>query len=163
MRNTSRKADRRPGQCPGRRKNDELASELLLVISTVLPRYLGYTMSRLALIVVFVAALLAAVATNAAKPRRISHNESGSYEAFPDVCRLADGELVAVFYAGYGHISLPRPGSSKDGRICIMRSQDDGRILCLYYVEERPGSRICQAVFRVNGETITCESSTLLQ
>jgi hypothetical protein len=40
---------------------------------------------------------------------------------------------------------------------------DNGRILCLYYVEERPGSRIRQAVFRVNGETITCESSTLLQ
>lgn len=88
---------------------------------------MSYPMSRLALIVVFVVALVAAVAANAAEPRRISHNESGSYEAFPDVCRLADGELVAVFYAGYGHISLPRPGSSKDGRICIMRSQDDGR------------------------------------
>ena len=68
-----------------------------------------YPMSRLALIVVFVTAILAGVAANAAEPRRISHNESGSYEAFPDVCRLADGELVAVFYAGYGHISLPRP------------------------------------------------------
>ena len=86
-----------------------------------------YPMGRLALIVVFVTAILAGVAANAAEPRRISHNESGSYEAFPDVCRLADGELVAVFYAGHGHISLPRPGSSKDGRICIMRSQDDGR------------------------------------
>jgi hypothetical protein len=26
---------------------------------------------------------------------------------------------------------------------------DNGRILCLYYVEERPGSRIRQAVFHV--------------
>ena len=37
---------------------------------------MSYPKSRLALIVVFVIALLAAVADNAAEPRRISHNES---------------------------------------------------------------------------------------
>lgn len=35
-----------------------------------------YPMSRLALIVIFVTAILAGVAANAAEPRRISHNES---------------------------------------------------------------------------------------
>ena len=33
---------------------------------------------------------------------------SGTYQAFPDACRLANGDLVCVFYAGYGHVSLPR-------------------------------------------------------
>ncbi len=32
---------------------------------------------------------------------------AGGYEAFPDVCRLSDGRLMSVFYAGYGHVSLP--------------------------------------------------------
>ena len=82
-------------------------------------------MSRREVTAAFVVVLVAVVA-NAAEHRRITHNESGSYEAFPDVCRLADRKLVAVFYAGYGHISLPRPDSPGDGRICIMRSQDDG-------------------------------------
>ncbi len=81
-------------------------------------------MSRLAFLVF---ALLAVVSVNAAEPRRITHNESANYEAFPDVCRLDDGDLVAVFYAGYGHGSPPRPGSPKGGRNCIMRSEDDGR------------------------------------
>ena len=32
---------------------------------------------------------------------------AGGYEAFPDVCRLADGRLMAGFYAGSVHVSLP--------------------------------------------------------
>lgn len=62
-----------------------------------------------------------------AQNRQVTHNESGIYEAFPDVCRLADGELVAVFYAGYGHVSLPKADAPKGGRICLMRSKDNGR------------------------------------
>jgi sialidase-1 len=52
---------------------------------------------------------------------------SGSYQAFPDVCRLADGDLLCVFYAGYGHVSLPRKDWPKGGRICSVRSPDEGR------------------------------------
>jgi hypothetical protein len=37
---------------------------------------MSYPMSRLALIVVFVTAILAEVAANAAEPGRMSHNES---------------------------------------------------------------------------------------
>ena len=31
---------------------------------------------------------------------------AGGYEAFPDVCRMKDGRLICVFYAGYGHVAL---------------------------------------------------------
>ena len=51
---------------------------------------------------------------------------SGTYQAFPDICRSKDGELLCVFYAGYSHISLPAPDFLKGGRICMVRSDDDG-------------------------------------
>lgn len=52
---------------------------------------------------------------------------AGSYQAFPDACRLKNGEILCVFYAGYGHVSLPRPDFPQGGRICLVRSRDDGR------------------------------------
>jgi|GEM_PF-911513 len=52
---------------------------------------------------------------------------AGGYEAFPDVCRLADGRLMAVFYAGYDHVSLPTPRWPKGGRIAYVFSGDEGR------------------------------------
>jgi len=52
---------------------------------------------------------------------------AGGYEAFPDVCRLKDGRLMAVFYAGYGHVSLPTPAWPKGGRISACLSSDEGR------------------------------------
>jgi len=58
---------------------------------------------------------------------------AGGYEAFPDVCRLQDGRLMAVFYAGYGHVSLPDERLPKGGRICYCLSSDEGRearVLC---------------------------------
>ncbi len=58
----------------------------------------------------------------------ISRGEAaGTYQAFTDVCRLANGDLLCVFYAGYGHVSLPRPDFRRGGRICSVRSPDDGR------------------------------------
>jgi len=51
---------------------------------------------------------------------------AGAYEAFPDVCRLSDGRLMAVFYAGYGHISFPNEKLPKGGRICCCYSSDEG-------------------------------------
>ena len=51
---------------------------------------------------------------------------AGGYEAFPDVCRLSDGRLIAVFYAGYGHVSMPCPRLPKGGRICYCTSADEG-------------------------------------
>jgi hypothetical protein len=60
---------------------------------------------------------------------------AGGYEAFPDLCRLPDGELLCVFYAGFAHVSLPAyaPGGTlpatcaNAGRVCLVRSRDNGR------------------------------------
>lgn len=52
---------------------------------------------------------------------------AGGYEAFPDVCRLSDGRLMAVFYAGYGHVALPNGTWPKGGRISACTSSDEGR------------------------------------
>lgn len=61
-------------------------------------------------------------------PLILSRGEAaGLYQAFPDVCRLQNGDLLCVFYAGYGHVSLPKAGWPKGGRICRVRSEDDGR------------------------------------
>ena len=52
---------------------------------------------------------------------------AGGYEAFPDVCRLSDGRLMTVFYAGYGHVSLPASQLPKGGRVAFCTSSDEGR------------------------------------
>ncbi len=52
---------------------------------------------------------------------------AGGYEAFPDVCRLQDGSLMCVFYAGYGHIALPNEQLPKGGRISYCLSDDEGK------------------------------------
>ena len=52
---------------------------------------------------------------------------AGAYEAFPDVCRLADGRLMCVFYAGYGHVALPNEQLPRGGRISFCTSADEGR------------------------------------
>jgi hypothetical protein len=58
----------------------------------------------------------------------ISRGEAaGVYQAFPDVCRLQNGDLAVVFYAGYGHVSVPNADWPKGGRICMVRSSDEGR------------------------------------
>ncbi len=51
---------------------------------------------------------------------------AGAYEAFPDVCRLKDGRLMCVFYAGYSHVSLPTEKYPRGGRIACCFSEDEG-------------------------------------
>ena len=58
--------------------------------------------------------------------RIVTDAGAGGYQAFPDVCRLKTGELLCVFYAGYTHISHPRSGLPKGGRIMGVRSSDEG-------------------------------------
>lgn len=53
--------------------------------------------------------------------------EAGGYAAFPDVCRLQNGDLLCVFYAGYGHVSVPTAALPKGGRISATRSTDGGK------------------------------------
>lgn len=52
---------------------------------------------------------------------------SGSYHAFPDACRLPNGDILVVFYAGYSHISPPNADWPRGGRICSVTSTDEGR------------------------------------
>jgi len=52
---------------------------------------------------------------------------SGGYEAFPDVCRLADGRLMCAFYAGHGHVSLPDERYPRGGRLVFCTSNDEGK------------------------------------
>ena len=59
--------------------------------------------------------------------RIVTDAGAGGYQAFPDVCRLKSGELLCVFYAGYGHVSHPNAKLPKGGRICAVRSRDEGR------------------------------------
>lgn len=49
------------------------------------------------------------------------------YQAFPDACRLKNGDILAAFYAGYGHVSLASDDFPLGGRICMVRSSDEGR------------------------------------
>ena len=69
------------------------------------------------------------VSITIAEPSRriVTDAGAGGYQAFPDVCRLKKGELLCVFYAGYGHVSHPRESLPKGGRICAVRSNDEGR------------------------------------
>ncbi len=52
---------------------------------------------------------------------------AGPYQAFPDACRLPNGDLACVFYAGYAHVSLPNEEWPRGGRICMVQSSDEGR------------------------------------
>jgi len=52
---------------------------------------------------------------------------AGGYEAFPDVCRMKDGRLMCVFYAGYSHVALPNNLYPKGGRIAYCISENEGR------------------------------------
>jgi Neuraminidase (sialidase) len=55
-----------------------------------------------------------------------SGEAAGGYAAFPDVCRLKNGELFCVFYSGYGHVSTPNGKWPRGGRIMAVRSSDNG-------------------------------------
>ena len=49
------------------------------------------------------------------------------YQAFPDACRLQNGDIIVVFYAGYTHVSIATDEFPLGGRLCFVRSSDEGR------------------------------------
>jgi hypothetical protein len=69
------------------------------------------------------------VATIASARHQIvcSGEAAGGYAAFPDICRLKNGDLYCVFYSGYGHVSAPNDKWPKGGRIMAVRSTDNGK------------------------------------
>lgn len=71
---------------------------------------------------------LAVTSTALAQHQIVCSGEAaGGYAAFPDVCRLGNGELFCVFYSGYGHVSAPNAAWPKGGRIMAVRSADNGQ------------------------------------
>ena len=52
---------------------------------------------------------------------------AGSYEAFPDIVKLRNGDLLCVFYSGYSHVALPNERLPKGGLIAACRSTDGGK------------------------------------
>ena len=52
---------------------------------------------------------------------------AGSYEAFPDVVKLQNGDLLCVFYAGYRHVSHPCEKWPTGSWIAGCRSTDGGK------------------------------------
>src|ERR1700745_1436112 len=75
-----------------------------------------------------VSILLLGLSTASAQHQIVcSGKAAGGYAAFPDVCRLRNGELFCVFYSGYGHVSTPNAKWPKGGRIMAVRSSDNGQ------------------------------------
>lgn len=52
---------------------------------------------------------------------------AGDYQAFPDMCRLQNGDLMAVFYAGDSHVTGISEKYPLAGRVCMTRSSDEGK------------------------------------
>jgi sialidase-1 len=50
----------------------------------------------------------------------------GGFEAWPDVKRLDNGELLVAFYAGYAHGSPPTERLPRSGKMALVRSKDNG-------------------------------------
>jgi hypothetical protein len=73
--------------------------------------------------------LFLSLATTASAQHQIvcSGEAAGGYAAFPDVCRLHNGDLFCVFYSGYRHVSPPNDKWPKGGRIMAVRSTDNGQ------------------------------------
>lgn len=103
--------------------------------------------------------------------RIVTDAGAGGYQAFPDICRTRNGDLICVFYAGYSHISHPTPSLPQGGRICGIRSRDDGKTWSAPFVvadtpdDDRdpsivclPDGRLLVNFFRygLNGECDTC-------
>jgi BNR repeat-like domain/Prenyltransferase and squalene oxidase repeat len=57
----------------------------------------------------------------------VNGKAAGGYAAFPDVCRTKTGDLLCVFYSGYGHVSKPSAEWPRAGRVMAVRSTDNGR------------------------------------
>lgn len=52
---------------------------------------------------------------------------SGEYQAFTDAVKLENGDILSVFYAGESHVTYPSEAYPKTGRLCMVRSSDNGK------------------------------------
>jgi Neuraminidase (sialidase) len=75
----------------------------------------------------FTVSMLLASTASAQHQIVCSGEAAGGDAAFPNVCRLQNGDLYCVFYSGYGHVSTPNDTWPKGGRIMAVRSSDNGK------------------------------------
>lgn len=76
---------------------------------------------------ILISLVLLGAAADDTQPRVIcSGQAAGGYAAFPDICRLKNGDLYCVFYSGYAHIAVPNKEWPKGGRVMAIRSGDQG-------------------------------------
>lgn len=86
----------------------------------------------------------------------------GAYEAFPDVCRLKDGRLFCVFYAGYGHVSLPNAEHPKGGGVAGCFSSDEGKTWTpVQVVYDGPNDDRDPSIVQLSDGRILCNFFTL--
>ncbi len=86
-----------------------------------------------------------------------TRGEWGDYEGFPGVCRLANGDLLAVFYAGHDHMDWPRPDLPRRGRICVMRSTDEGKTWSKpKTLIDEPGGERDPSISQLKNGTVIC-------
>lgn len=81
----------------------------------------------------------------------------GGYQAFPGLCRLKPGELLAVFYAGWGHVSRPEktPSHATGGAVALSRSTDEGKTWsCAEIVLDTPMDDRDPAVWQCDDGTV---------
>lgn len=88
----------------------------------------------------------------------------GNYEAFPDVCRLAGGDLFVVFYAGTGHVTLPSDNAPTGGSVYGMRSSDGGKTwsrpsLVIDTPQDDRDPHVCQLA---NGDLLVTKDNVLV-
>ena len=53
-------------------------------------------------------------------------NQAHFYQGFPDARRLANCDILVAFYAGYHHVSLATDDCPLGGRLCFVRSSNEG-------------------------------------
>lgn len=83
--------------------------------------------------------------------------EAGGYAAFPDVCRLQNGDLLCVFYAGYGHVSVPTEALPKGGRVSATRSTDGGKTWSpAFVVADTPYDDRDPSIAQLSDGTLLC-------
>ena len=93
----------------------------------VLTLFLFFTLYLLAGLLLTAKAGSPALADSIPYKRISTGGQAGDYQAFSDACRLRNGDIAVVFYAGYGHVSAPNEAYPKGGRICMVRSTDEGK------------------------------------
>ncbi len=86
--------------------------------------------------------------------KQISDGTMGQYEAFPDLRKLANGDLLVVYYASEGHIG-------PSGKIIMRRSSDNGITWSNpQVIVDLPGNDRDPSLFQTSKGTILCNFMT---